>query len=149
MQRLKKNMWLHQQRAVVTSSHVSGKWEPWVFGVQSWCLAKNEEAAVSWSHVPSMWSVTKVNAVWQDRVQYNYKTCVVQSENSKYLSSSNVCSFWMQDQKARMTTEFLLPLPARDSEVYLWTALKEEGSTWANSLQCSGGRQQRKAAGSQ
>lgn len=29
------------------------------------------------------------------------------------ISSSNVCSFWMQDQKARMTTEFLLPLPIR------------------------------------
>lgn len=51
--------WKEHVATPAKSSHVSGKWEPWVFGVQSWCLAKNEEAAVSWSRVPPCGVVLK------------------------------------------------------------------------------------------
>lgn len=67
------------------------------------------------------WSVTLVNAVWKDLAQHNYEVCVAQSAKSKYLS------FWMQDQKARRTTQFLLALPTGDSEVNLPLKLLYKG----------------------
>lgn len=58
---------------------------------------------------------------------YTAMRLVLLNQPDPNLSSSNVCSVWMQDQKVGMTTQFLLPLPTRNSEANLTLKQQQRG----------------------